>query len=98
MLIKSVVQNEADRNSKMISEYESLISELPKGSLICKKNGYYYLKYRDNGKVRDDYIGKNEAVVASVRERLALRKHYTDMLSALKQEQTAILKILEDLT
>ena len=98
MLIKSVVQNEADRNSKMISEYESLISELPKGSLICKKNGYYYLKYRDNGKVRDDYIGKNEAVIASVRERLALRKHYTDMLSALKQEQTAILKILEDLT
>ena len=98
MLIKSVVQNEADRNSKMISEYEALISELPKGSLICKKNGYYYLKYRDNGKVRDDYVGKNDTVVASVRERLALRKHYTDMLSALKQEQTAILKILEDLT
>lgn len=98
MLIKSVVQNEADRNSKMISEYESLIAELPKGSLICKKNGYYYLKYRENGKVRDDYVGKNEAVVTSIRERLALRKHYTDMLGVLKQEQTAILKILEDLT
>lgn len=81
----------------MIAEYESLLADLPKGSLICKK-GYYYLKYRENGKVRDDYIGKNEDVVASVRERLALRKHYTDMLGALRQEQSAILKILEGLT
>ena len=97
MLIQSVVQNEADRNAQMINEYESLIAALPKGTLICRKNEYYYLKYRENGKVCDKYIGKDESVVAEVRHKLELRRHYMEMLSALKQEQKAIHKILEGL-
>ena len=59
MIIISVIKNEASRNSEMISQYEKLIAELPKGSLICRKNEYYYLKYRKNGKVCDDYVGKD---------------------------------------
>lgn len=58
MLIKSVIQNEAIRNEQMILEYEVLLSELPKSSLICRKNEYYYLKYREKGKVCEKYIGK----------------------------------------
>ena len=38
MIINSVVKNEALRNGEMIQQYEKLISELPKGSLICRKN------------------------------------------------------------
>ena len=98
MLIQSVVQNEADRNAQMIAEYELLIAELPKGSLICRKNEYYYLKYRENGRVCDKYIGKDESVIAEVRRKLELRRHYTEMLSALKKEQQAIHRILEGLT
>ena len=60
MIINSVIKNEASRNSEMISQYEKLIAELPKGSLICRKNEYYYLKYRKNGKVCDDYVGKDK--------------------------------------
>ena len=97
MLINTVIQNEADRNEQMIRDYEALIIELPKGSLICRKNEYYYLKYRDNGNICDKYIGKDEAVVADVRRKLELRRHYTEMLSALKREQKAIHKILEGL-
>jgi len=37
MLINTVVQNEAERNEKMIRDYERLIAELPKGSLICRR-------------------------------------------------------------
>ena len=48
MLIGQVIKNESERNEQMIHEYESLISELPKGSLICRKNEYYYLKYMLN--------------------------------------------------
>ena len=95
MLIQSVVQKEADRNESMIRQYEILLAELPRGSLICRKNEYYYLKYRENGKIQDKYIGKDPETVADIRSKLELRKHYTEMLTALKQEQKAIQKILE---
>lgn len=95
MLINSVIKNEALRNQQMIDHYEKLISNLPKGSLICRKNEYYYLKYRENGKVYDKYVGKDPDIVSTMREKLEQRKHYENMLSALKQEQKAITKILE---
>ena len=98
MLIETVIQKEAQRNSRMIQQYEDLIAQLPKGSLICRKKEYYYLKYRQDGKVCDEYIGKDPETVARVREQLELRKHYLDMLSALKQEQKKIQKILEGIT
>lgn len=97
MLINSVIEKEALRNEEMIRQYEDLIASLPKGSLICRKNEYYYLKYREDGKLHDEYIGKEPDVISSVREQLEQRRHYTKMLSALKQEQKAIHKILEGL-
>ena len=97
MLINSVVKNEAIRNEQMIAEYEKRIAELPKGSLIFRKNEYYYLKYRKDGKVCDEYIGKAPDAVSQIKEQLELRKHYEKMLLALKQEQKAITKILEGL-
>lgn len=95
MLIQSVVQKEAERNKNMIRQYEALIEELPRGSLICRKKEYYYLKYREGTKIHDVYIGKDPKVVADIRNKLEQRKHYTEMLAALKQEQKAIQKILE---
>ncbi len=97
MLINSVVKNEAERNSQMIEEYERLIDNLPKGSIICRKKEYYYLKYRKDGKVCDDYIGKDLDVVSKIKEQLEQRKHYEKMLTALRQEQKTINKILEGL-
>ena len=42
MLINTVLHNEADRNAHMLNEYRNLLAQLPKGSLICRKD-YYYL-------------------------------------------------------
>ncbi|MBE6954044.1 MAG: hypothetical protein E7452_10900 [Ruminococcaceae bacterium] len=89
------MQNEANRNENMIRQYEALIETLPRGSLICRKKEYYYLKYRKDGKVCDEYIGKDPVVVADIRSKLEQRKHYTEMLTTLKQEQKVIQKILE---
>ena len=97
MLIEKIVKNEADRNEQMIRDYEARLNELPKGALICRKNGYYYLKYRDNGKVCDKYIGKDPSTVDRVRRDIEQRKHYEKMLNALKQEQKTISKLLEEL-
>ena len=97
MLINAVVKNEALRNEQMIAEYEKRIVELPKGSLICRKKEYYYLKYRKDGKICDEYIGKDPNVVSKIKEQLELRKHYEKMLLSLKQEQKVIMKIMEGL-
>ena len=95
MLIQSVVENEAERNQNMISQYEELLDELPRGSLICRKKEYYYLKYRKDGKIYDEYIGKDSETVEMIRRKLEQRKHYAEMLSELKKEQKAIQKMLE---
>lgn len=98
MIINSVIKNEALRNSQMIEQYEKLIEKLPKGSLILRKNEYYYLKYRDEtGKVCDEYLGKDSSKVKDIREKLEQRKHYEKMLASLKREQKTIHKILEEL-
>lgn len=96
MLIASVVKNEALRNAQMIEQYESQLASLPKGSLISRK-GYFYLKFRKDGKVCDEYIGKDPDKVSELREQLALRKHCETMLSSLKQERKKIHRILEEL-
>ena len=96
-LINSVLKNEAIRNEQMICEYEKLISELPKGSLICRKKEYYYLKYRKDGKVCDEYIGKDPEIVETIKEQIERRKHYEKMLSVLKREQKTITKMMEGL-
>ena len=98
MLIQSVVENEAERNQNMISQYEELLDELPRGSLICRKKEYYYLKYRKDGKIYDEYIGKETETVEMIRRKLEQRKHYAEMLSELKKEQKAIQKMLEVLS
>ena len=79
----------------MIRQYEALIEKMPRGSLICRKKEYYYLKYREAGKIQDKYIGKDPDLVADIRAKLEQRKHYTEMLVALRQEQKVIQKILE---
>ena len=95
MLIQSVIEIEAARNENMIHQYEVLIEKLPRGSLICRKKEYFYLKYRENGKVYDKYIGKDPEIIADIQNKLEQRKHYAQMLTLLKQEQKAIQKILE---
>ena len=42
MIIDSVVRNEALRNNEMIQQYENLLSNLPKGSLICRNMILYH--------------------------------------------------------
>ena len=97
MIINAVIKKEAIRNLQMIAEYEALLAQLPKGTLIIRKDEYYYLKYREAGKVCDKYIGKDPQKVSELKEQLEQRKHYEKMLASLRQEQKAIQHILEGL-
>ena len=60
------------------------------------KNLFLYYTEKD-GKLYDEYIGKNPEIVTKIKEQLAKRKHYEKMLLELKHEQKAIEKIMGDL-
>ncbi|MCD4813941.1 hypothetical protein K8S19_09655 [bacterium] len=61
MIIKGVLKEELKNSRLMLKQYEKEIAKLPKGSL-CAKNikgrVYYYVQYREAGKIKFDYKGK----------------------------------------
>ncbi|MCR4660408.1 MAG: hypothetical protein K5765_00195 [Clostridia bacterium] len=94
MIINAVINKEEERNLMMINEYSHIIETLPRGSVIKKKSGYYYLKYRDNGKVVDEYIGKDLEFIAKIKSQIEYRKHCEKMLKELNKERKKIVKIM----
>ena len=62
MSIKSVLREELENSLCMQVRYEEELARLPLGSLskrIIKGHEYYYLVYRENGKVHTQYRGKS---------------------------------------
>ena len=48
-LVRSVFEDEFERNKRLISRYEKEIERLPKGAVFKRKIGnqeYYYLEFR----------------------------------------------------
>lgn len=97
-VVHGVLQDELERNRRMQSRYRKEIDQLPKGALYLRKinqHQYYYLNYRENGKVIAKYLGKYEAVeVESLRKKISERKHYEDLLKKLNNEENMLTKAL----
>lgn len=59
-LTEQIVTREKTRIEYMIEQYENRLALLPKGTLLKQVNKtekeYYYLKYRESGKVVSKYI------------------------------------------
>lgn len=78
--------------------YEKQLAGLPKGSLQMKERGgkrYYYLVYRNKGKIVSEYAGNDEAVIADLREQLERRKGVENLLKGIKKELALMNKVLE---
>lgn len=59
-VIKSVLKEELANSLKMQKNYQRQLAKLPKGSLVKKKiknKEYYYLAFREGGKVNYVYKG-----------------------------------------
>lgn len=87
---------EKQRIEYMLSKYSNELSQIPKGSLSVKSvNGkeYFYLKYRENNKVRSKYI--RQAEVETVRIQIEKRKHIEAMIRSLEDELAIANKVLE---
>jgi len=94
----ATILREAKRMNALREVYEKQLKSLPKGSLKAKERSgkkYYYLSYRCNGKVVSDYVGSDETVIDSLRERLERRKGVERLLKKIKKELALMSKVLE---
>ncbi|MCE5189858.1 MAG: hypothetical protein LLF75_11865 [Eubacteriales bacterium] len=97
-VVVGVLQDELERNRRMQARYQQEIRQLPKGSLYLRKinhQQYYYLNYRQDGKVIAKYVGKRDnEKVEEVKKGISERKHYEELLKKLSSEEKWLLKAL----
>lgn len=91
MSIKGVLREELKNSERMKVQHEKELAELPVGSLVKKKvkrYEYYYLVYRENGRVEQDYMGKNVSkdLLEKYRRAKKLRAQYRKQLSQIKKQ------------
>ena len=91
MIIKGVLREELRNSRRMLGRYEKALAKLPRGSLVKRKikgHEYYYLIFRENGKVRSVYQGKSvpERDILKYRKAKERRAEYRKSLSQLKKQ------------
>lgn len=96
--LKSVLQEEYDRLRALAEKYNNEISLLPRGSISVKKRNqreYLYLAYRQEGKVKFQYIGPMFAEKAeSVIKKIELRREYENKSKLVKKDLLEIEKVI----
>ena len=98
-VIYGMLEEEKQRNLELQEKYRREIISLRKGSIMKKSisNGnYYYLKYRQGNKIRNDYIGKDEKVAEEIRLEIEKRKYLEGVLKRLQLEYKQICRIVKD--
>jgi len=96
--LAATVSREAKNMAALRDVYEKQLAELPKGSIQIKERKdkkYYYLSYRNGGRVASEYLGNDESVVAELKERLERRKGIENLLKNINKELASMNKILE---
>ena len=98
-VIHGMLQEEKQRNLEMQAAYRQEINGLRKGSIkkkVISGCSYYYLKYRQEGQVKDIYLGKDESIINEIRREIEKRKYLQSVLKRLEQEHKEISKIIKD--
>ena len=93
-VVIDILDNERRRLVKLLSKYESEVSELPKGSISMKKRSnrdYAYLAHREGKKVVFDYVGPASSdAVQELRQMIERRKELEDKIRQVKQNLNAV--------
>lgn len=95
MAIRQLLQEEIENSLRMEQSYIEAMQKLPVGSLVrrrIKGHDYYYLVFREKGRVRSVYKGRpaSEELKRS-REACVLRRKYRGLL-AQSRRQVAFLR------
>jgi hypothetical protein len=98
-VISGMLRDELKRCQEMLDNLEKSISEVPKGAISKRKKryknkiySYYYLKYRDGGKVISKHIPNRK--VQEILEKLAMRKKFEKEMQSYGKKITYLNKIL----
>jgi len=98
-VIYGILEEEKQRNLEMQMAHKAEIASLRRGSIKIKyKSGrpYYYLQYRQGDRIIDEYLGKDNAAVDTVRKEIEKRKYLQGVLKRLHQEYREICRIVKD--
>ena len=89
-VIKGVLKEELANSLKMQKDYQRQLDKLPKGALVKKKikgREYYYLAFREDGKVKFVYKGHvSDKDIEHHRQIKDYRAKYRKLLSEVKQQ------------
>ena len=94
-IIDEVLLEEYERSIRISRALENENRNLPKGSIQKKRinnNEYYYLMFRDQGKVISQYVAETD--VDKLARQIALRKENQKVLKEQEQSRKKIVKAL----
>ncbi|MDO4486885.1 MAG: hypothetical protein Q4C46_09885 [Bacillota bacterium] len=94
-IIDEVLLEEYERSIRISRALENENRNLPKGSIQKKRinnNEYYYLMFRDQGKVISQYVAETD--VDKLARQIALRKENQKLLKEQEQSRKKIVKAL----
>lgn len=94
-IIDEVLLEEYERSIRISRALENENRNLPKGSIQKKRinnNEYYYLMFRDQGKVISQYVAETD--VDKLARQIALRKENQKLLKEQEQSRKKIIKAL----
>lgn len=91
MAIREILEEELKNSLRMERGYSAQLDKLPKGSLVKRvrnQREYYYIVYREGGKVCLDYAGKkvSEKVQEQYRDAKIKRAQYRRLRSQVRQQ------------
>jgi len=96
--LKSILEEEHQRLKELSEKYQTAILSYPRGTISVKKRRqkeYLYLVYRQNDKVKFEYIGPGDSEKAeTVIKQVELRKNYEAKLKQVKNDLTEIEKAI----
>ena len=86
LIIDKFLDDEIERNLFLQKKYKDEIGLLPRGSIEIKEKEtkYYYLKYRENGKVE---------MAKPLIDKILYRNHLKDFLKRLEDEYRRLIKM-----
>ena len=88
--VKGVLAEELKNSERMLKKYAQALDALPKGSLVpktIKERLFYYLAYRQRGRVKFEYKGKlPPEEIAKLKEAMALRAKYRGLMADLRKQ------------
>ena len=98
-IVKSILKEELDRIKALGKKYAEEINQCPPGYLLKRQrnnNNYYYLSYREEGKIKQDYLGKlSSEEVKKMKGKMKLKKQFRQQLKETREHIKYLEKLLK---